>query len=272
MLQILIVVFREILEIAIIVGILTAATRGIPHRTKYIISGAALGIIGSLALAFAMDEISSMLDGRGQEIFSGVVLICAAVLISWTVIWMQQHAKSLSGEMKNLANSVKKGKKSMVSLLLVVFLSILREGSEIVLFSYGYYLTGMAVSSIVLGLVLGLILGTVCGVALYFGMLKIFGRYFFKVTTWVLVFLACAISSKGIYYLINAEVIPAIIEQVWDSSAILSQKSTFGNILHIFIGYVDRPTGMEIVAYITNFTVLAIGLNIHNNKLNFRKS
>ena len=272
MLQILIVVFREVLEIAIIVGILTAATKGIPNRARYILAGMALGVCGSLALALAMDEISSMLDGRGQEIFNGVILICAAILISWTVIWMQQHARSLSGEIKNLANSVKEGQKSMISLLIVVFLSILREGSEITLFSYGYYLTGMTVSNIILGLVLGLILGTACGVALYFGMLKIFGRYFFKVTTWVLVFLACAICSKGVYYLVNAEVLPVIIEKVWDSSLILSQKSTFGNLLHIFIGYADRPTGMEVIAYILNFTILATGLNISNNKLNSRKS
>ncbi len=272
MLQILIVVFREVLEIALIVGILTAVTKGIEKRDRYILSGLTLGILGAILLALTMDTISSALDGYGQEVFNGLVLISASILISWTVIWMQQHAKSLSGELKNLANSIKTGKKSLISLLVVVFLSVLREGSEVVLFTYGYYLSGTSLANVTAGLIFGISLGTICGFALYFGMLKIFGRYFFKITTWILVFLACAIFSQGVSFLVNANIIPPIIDQMWDSSQILPQTSTLGNILAAFIGYSDSPTGAQFIAYLSNFTILTIGLIISNSKLKSKKS
>ncbi len=271
MFQILIVVFREVLEIALIVGILTAVTKGIVNRERYILSGLVFGVIGAIILAFAMDSISAMLDGDGQEIFNGVILICASILISWTVIWMQQHAKSLSGELKNLANSIKTGNKSLISLLVVVTLSVLREGSEIVLFTYGYYLTGISLANVALGLVFGLALGATCGFALYFGMLRAFGKYFFKITTWILVFLACTISSQGISFLVNVDLVPAIIDPAWNISHILSQKSTFGAILNAFIGYSDSPSGTQLLVYLMNFTILVIGLRVNNRKLNSNK-
>ncbi len=272
MLQILIVVFREVLEIALIVGILTAVTKGIDKREKYISSGLVLGVFGAIILAFVMDSISSALDGDGQEIFNGAILISASALISWTVIWMQQHARSLSGELKSLANSIKAGNRSLISLLAVVFLSVLREGSEIALFTYGYYLTGTSIANVTLGLACGLALGTICGFALYFGMLKIFGKYFFKITTWILVFLACAIASHGVSFLVSANVIPAIVDQMWNSSHILAQDSVLGGILNAFIGYQESPTGAQVIAYILNFTILTIGLIISNSKLKTNKS
>jgi high-affinity iron transporter len=72
MLQIAIVVFREILEVSLIIGILTAATKEIEGRTKWLLAGLGLGIIGSFALAFSTDKISESLDGMGQEFLTGL--------------------------------------------------------------------------------------------------------------------------------------------------------------------------------------------------------
>lgn len=266
MLQVFIVVFREIIEISLIVGILTAATRGIAQRNSYIISGLLAGIAGAIVLAFVMDNISAMLDGDGQEVFNGLVLIFAASLITWTVIWMQKHAKSLSGELKNLANKVRAGDKAIISLFFVTMLAVLREGAEIVLFTYGIYMTGISFFQLIIGLFSGVFCGAVCGLGLYYGMMKLFGKYFFKVTTWILVFLSCAIFSQGVGYLVNAEVLPAIIDPIWDSSAILSDQSIFGKVLNIFIGYADQPSAMVAIAYLANLSVLLIGLNLSKRK------
>ena len=78
MLQIAIIVFREILEIALIVGILTAATKEIPGRTRWIVGGLSLGVITSAIIALFTDKISDSLDGMGQEFFNGLILIAAA--------------------------------------------------------------------------------------------------------------------------------------------------------------------------------------------------
>lgn len=262
MLQIIIVVFREILEIALIVGILTAATKNIQGRTKWILSGLALGVMGSFTLAFFTDKISESLDGLGQEIFNGCILMAAAIMISWTIIWMQKHARSLSGELKNLSHSIQVGKKPLYTLLIVVFLSVLREGAEVVLFTYSSYISGVPVKDVILGLMIGLSLGIAFGAALYLGMLKIFGRYFFMVTTWILVFLACGITAQAFGFWINADLIPSLGAPVWDSSNILSQTHGFGKFLHIFLGYVDQPAAMQILAYLANLLILVIGLKL----------
>ncbi len=262
MLQIAIVVFREILEISLIIGILTAATKDIQGRAKWILSGLGLGIFASLLLALSTDKISESLDGMGQEFFNGLILISAAVMIGWTVLWMQKHARSISGELKKLSTSIREGKKPLYVLLVVVFLSVLRESAEIVLFSYSYYVYGTLVSEITLGLIVGITLGSAAGAALYFGILKAFGKYFFIVTTWILIFLSAGISAQGIGFWINANIVPALANPAFDASEILSQQSFFGKFLHIFFGYIDQPAGAQLIAYFTTLSVLIVGLRI----------
>ena len=260
MLQIAIVVFREILEISLILGILTAATKEIPGRTKWIASGLTLGIAASLLLAFFTDKISESLDGMGQEFFNGLILISASVMIGWTVLWMQKHAKSISGELKRLSNSVREGKKPLYILLVVVFLSVLRESAEVVLFTYSYYVSGTEISGIIYGLIAGLILGSAVGFALYLGILKAFGKYFFIVTTWLLIFLSAGIASQGIGFWINAQITPTLGE--FDFSMILSQQSFIGKFLHIFFGYIDQPAGAQLLTYFVTLAALIVGLKI----------
>ncbi len=262
MLQIAIVVFREILEISLILGILTAATKNIPGRTKWILSGLGLGIVASLLLALSTDKISESLDGMGQEFFNGLILIAAAVMIGWTVLWMQKHAKSISGELKRLSNSIRDGKKPLYILLVVVFLSVLRESAEIVLFTYSYYVSGTSVGEIVSGLAVGIALGSTAGLALYLGILKASGKYFFIVTTWILIFFAAGITAQGIGFWINAQIVPALANPAFDASAILSQESFFGKFLHIFFGYIDQPAGSQLIAYFGMLAVLVTGLRI----------
>ncbi len=262
MLQIAIVVFREILEVALIIGILTAATKEIEGRTKWLLSGLGLGIIGSFALAFSTDKISESLEGMGQEFFNGLILLAASFMIGWTVLWMQKHAKSISGELKRLSNSVREGKKPLYILSVVVLLSVLREGAEIVLFTYSYYISGTAISEIIFGLIFGIIAGCAIGLALYLGMLKAFGKYFFIVTTWILIFLASGIAASGIGFWINAQIVPALGNPALNLSGILSQQSIFGKFLHIFFGYIDQPAGAQLIIYFASLAVLIMGLRI----------
>ncbi|MBU6338365.1 MAG: FTR1 family protein [Rickettsiales bacterium] len=262
MFQIAIVVFREILEVALIVGILVAATKNILNRSKWILSGVACGFLASLILAFFTDKISESLNGVGQEVFNGVILLSASIMISSTVLWMQKHAKSLSGELKKLGNAIREGNKPLYALLLVTFFSVLRESAEIVLFTYSSYISGVELSEIILGLLIGVVSGSLVGAALYFGIIKASGKYFFIVTTWILVFLASGITASGVGFFINAEILPSLGDQIWDTSMVISQTSFVGKILNIFLGYIDRPSGMQVLAYLTNLMILVIGLKL----------
>ena len=98
------------------------------------------------------------------------------------------------------------------------------------------------------------------------GIIKASGKYFFIVTTWILVFLASGITASGIGFWINAEILPALQNPLWDTSEILSQVSFFGKFLHIFLGYIDRPAGMQVLAYLLNLGVLVLGLRLVKKK------
>lgn len=270
MFQISLVVFREIVEIALIIGILTAVTKNIVGRGKYIVTGLLIGLTCAFGVAFFTDKISESLNGFGQEFFNGVVLITAASMISWTVLWMQKHARSLSGEFKKVSESIIHGKKPLYALLFIAMFSVLREGTEIVLFTYSYYISGEKIINIIYALIIGLCLGASVGVALYFGMLKAFGRYFFIVTSWILVFLSSGIMAQGVGLWVNAEILPAFGNPIFDLSWLLCQENLFGKFMHIFFGYIDKPSGMQLLVYLGNVSLLSFAL--HRIKSQQKKS
>jgi high-affinity iron transporter len=92
--------------------------------------------------------------------------------------------------------------------------------------------------------------------------LKAFGKYFFIVTSWLLIFFASGIAASGIGFWINAEIVSALGNPAFDLSEILSQESIFGQFLHMFFGYIDRPAGTQLIVYFTTLATLSLGLKI----------
>jgi high-affinity iron transporter len=256
MFQITIIVFREILEIALILSVLYASTVGVKNRSSWILGGLGAGILGSIIVAFFTDAISNSFDGMGQEVFSAAILFIAAMMIGYTVIWMKQHAKNLNKEIKDLSKAVIDGEKSLYTLFVIVSVSVLREGSEIVLFSYSYFLAGTSILELSLGGILGLILGLIAGFAFYFGLIKTLGKYFFSTTTTILIFLSAGLVASSLGYLTDADLIPTIIDQLWDSSALISDSGIMGNILHILTGYTSKPSGVQLIGYLLSLSIL----------------
>jgi high-affinity iron transporter len=44
---------------------------------------------------------------------------------------------------------------------------------------------------------------------------------------------------------------------MWDSSGILPQDGMLGRLLHTLIGYTDRPTELQLIAYLATLTAMA---------------
>ena len=74
MLATLIIVFREVIEAGLIVGIVLAATKGVAGRGRWIGLGIAMGVLGACLVAAFADTLSNMLAGTGQEIFNASVM------------------------------------------------------------------------------------------------------------------------------------------------------------------------------------------------------
>ena len=260
MLGVALLVFREVLEAALIVTIVAAATRGVPRRGIFIGGGIAAGVIGAIIVAMFAGVIAEAVGGSGQELFNASVLLAAVAMIGWHVIWMSSHGRHLAQQLQSVGHAVKAGSSSLAMLLAVVALAVLREGSEIVLFLYGMAAGGAGKLGFLAGVPLGLAGGVALGFALYFGLLRIPIRYFFSATNWMLVVLASGLASTAAGFLIQANLLPAFGNQLWDSSWLLSNGSIVGQAVHVLTGYEARPAGMQLLFWIATFVILSGGM------------
>ncbi len=251
-------VFREVLEAALIITIVCAATRGVPRRGLFVGGGLILGVLGAMLVALFAGALANAFSGVGQEVFNAGVLLAAVFMISWHVLWMSSHGRAMAAEMQALGGAVQSGSSSLMMLLLVVALAVLREGSEVVLFLYGMVAGGAV--GVLGGLALGVIAGSAVGFALYFGLLRIPLRHFFSATNAMLMLLAAGLAASAARYLVQANLLPALTDPLWDSSWLLSNGSLPGQTLHILIGYDARPSGIMLVFYAVTLLILLGGM------------
>lgn len=258
MYQTFIILFREILEISIILGVVIAATKNIKNRNIHILLGLIAGVLGSSIIALFTNRISNYFGGTGQEIINAMILLVASGFISWTIVWMQKHGRKLSSTIKSKGREVETGEASLLSITLIIALAIFREGSEIVLFTYSVIITNKdTISQIIMGGLAGLVTGGIFGWLFYFGILKISGKYLFKVTAILLSFIAASMSSQAAMFLQSAGYFVTVsAEPLWNSSWLISDKSVVGNILNIIMGYTAKPTILEIIFYLTNLAII----------------
>jgi high-affinity iron transporter len=254
-----IIVFREVLEAALIVGIVLAASTGAARRGFWISTGLAGGVVGAALVALFAAEIASAAAGIGQELLNAVILLLAVGMLGWHNIWMSRHGRELAATAREVGDAVISGARPLYVLAVVVGLAVLREGSETVLFLYGIAAGGgLGVGSLLAGGTLGLAGGVAVGAALYLGLLRIPTRRLFTVTSWMVLLLAAGMASQAAGYLVQADLLPPLGNAVWDTSAVLTEDSVLGKALHTLIGYVSRPEGIQILFYLV--TLCAIWL------------
>jgi high-affinity iron transporter len=254
-----IIVFREVLEASIIIGILAAATRTIRGSKRWLAAGLLAGLVGSGIVAASTDVIGSLANGIGQEIFNAIVLGIAVLMLAWHNIWMASHGAVLAANAKLVGRNIRDGNSECSVLLVIVGLAVLREGSETVLFLYGIAASG-GQSSMLLGGVIGMLFGVAVGYTIYAGLLRVPMRWFFAATGILVLLLAAGMASQAAHFLIQADLLPSLAAPLWDTSAALPESGLPGMLLHSLIGYDSRPAGMQIVFYVTALAAIYIGM------------
>ena len=165
-----IIVFRETLEAALIIGVIAAATRSLRTRNAWLSAGIGAGVLGSLLVASLTGQIAELAEGAGQELFNASILGLAAMMLAWHNIWMARHGMQLAQDAKQLGRDVASGNREMSALAVVAAVAILREGSETALFLYGLLTGGGETLATVLGGgAIGLFAGGLAGYGLYGG-------------------------------------------------------------------------------------------------------
>jgi high-affinity iron transporter len=262
MLGALIIVFREVIEAGLIVGIVLAATRGVDGRGRWVSAGILAGIVGAALVAIFAGAISQAFEGAGQELFNASVLGIAVVMLMWHNAWMARHGREIAEEMRTVGHAVSEGAKPLTVLAIVVGLAVLREGSEVVLFLYGIFASGTSGLDLLVGGLLGVAAGAAFTGLTYFGLLAIPSRHIFSVTSWLIALLAAGMAAQSVLFLSNAGVVIVLERTVWDTSWLLSDGSLFGKLLHTLIGYTERPTELQLMTYIATLFAMFLLMRI----------
>jgi high-affinity iron transporter len=251
MLAALIIVFREVFEAGLIVGIVLAVTSAVPHRLRWIGAGLFAGLAGACVVAAFAGSLTQLFEGMGQELFNAAILMTAVIMLTWHNVWMARHGREMASELRTMGQAVAEGARPLVALATVIAIAVLREGSEVALFLYGVAAAGDGGGRALLGGgVMGLLLGVTVCLATYFGLMRIPPRALFRTTTVLITLLSAGMAAQAVFFLARANWLTTFDQVLWDSSAVLPERGVAGRTLKALVGYTDQPTAMQLMVYV----------------------
>ena len=120
MLAALIIVFREVFEAGLIVGIVLAVTSSVPYRLRWIGGGLFAGLVGACAVAAFAGTLTQLFEGMGQELFNAAILSTAVIMLTWHNVWMARHGREMANELRTMGQAVVDGARPLVALATVL--------------------------------------------------------------------------------------------------------------------------------------------------------
>jgi high-affinity iron transporter len=191
-------------------------------------------------------------------------MFLAAGVLTWMIFWMSRQARHIKGQ---LESGVRKAvlQNGKWALFLLAFIAVLREGIELALFLTAAVFATDAAQTLI-GSALGLGTSALLGWSLVATTMRLDLRRFFQVTGILLILFAAGLVAHGVHELNEVGWIPAVIEHVWDTNAILSDTSLLGEVLKTLLGYNGNPSLTEVLAYAAYFVAIAIGLRLNSVK------
>ena len=130
MLAALIIVFREVFEAGLIIGIVLAVTRTVRHRNRWIGGGVLVGILPPASSRSSPAPCRTCSPAWGRSCSTPRSSALAVVMLTWHNVWMARHGRELAGELRAAGQAVVEGSKSLLALAVVVGVAVLREGAK----------------------------------------------------------------------------------------------------------------------------------------------
>ena len=251
---------REGFEAALIVGIVLGVLRQIGRSdcVRVVWIGVASAVAVSGLAALLLRWLGWQLEGPAEPIFEGTTLFVSAALLTWVIFWTRKQSPQLrtrltSGAQLALGASGRRG------VFLLTFVAVVREGIELALF-----LTAAAFGSenaqTTTGAIIGLGTAALLGWLLFTSTTRLNLRVFFRATGAMLLLVAAGLTAKGVHEFNEAGWIPAGIDPVWNTRAVLSEHSPLGSILRALFGYTSAPSLSVVIAYVVYLAVVASAL------------
>ena len=123
-----VIVFREVLEAALIVSIVLGASRGVATRGRWVAAGIVAGIVGACAIALSAGAIARSFSYAGQPLINAGILLAAVLTLSWHNVWMAGHGRTLAAQVRALGHDVQTGTRPLTALMVITLTAVMREG------------------------------------------------------------------------------------------------------------------------------------------------
>ena len=249
MLALILVAFREGLEAALIVGIVLGYLKktGQTKANRYAWAGVLGAVAISVGLAVVIQAIGAELEGRTEQIFEGVTMALAVVVLTWMIFWMSRQARTLKSSIEHkLHHALDMG--GGWGLAAVAFAAVFREGVETALLLSATAFASQG-SATILGVIVGLGLAVALGYLIYASTVRLNLRQFFNVTSVLLLFFAAGLMARSVLEFQEAQLLPTLYEHLWDTSALLDESSVVGQIFKTLFGYTSQPSLESVLAY-----------------------
>ncbi len=259
------ITFREVLEAALIVGIIAAYVAKIGRKdlNRYINIGVIGALVASLVVAMIFKTIYGELSGKAEQLFEGMAAFTAAIVLTYMIFWMVKNSRQIKGEVQEKIDlTIYKGQ--MLGIAALSFMAVFREGVETILF-----LGTLAIND-PLDTISGFIIGLAAVIVLSFIMFK--GTYrldtgkFFMYTSFMLILFSAGLVATGVHEFNEAGIIPEGITHVWDLNPVVTPEGTYpllhengliGGSLKSLVGYNGNPSLTEVMAYIGYWIIIA---------------
>jgi high-affinity iron transporter len=259
MLATLVIFLREGVEASMIVAILLAYLNRIGRRDHF--RDVLIGVGAALLLAtgggvLAYETIRSYDGSRVQTIFETATFLVAATVLTYMTFWMRNHARTLSRELRARADAALSGR-ARWGLGLLAFQAVGREGLETVVFTLAIVFSTTAVAALS-GAVIGLAgaLG-IAFVIYHLGHRLNLARFFTIVGVLLMVF-AAGLLVDAVQNMQQLGWLPILTLPMWHSGSVLSENSSFGDVLHSFFGYSDAPTPLQLLMYVGYLAIVIV--------------
>ena len=205
------ILLREGVEALLIVLALVSSLKAANQKKglRWVYAGAAAGILASVVIAFILQALfPAVSSGTNREILEGFVGIFAVVMMIGIGFWL--HSKSSLKSWKNYIDrkmDVVLSTGSFISMFVLSFLAVFREGAETILFYVGI-LPLISLQNLIIGVVSAILILIVIALVLIYASSKIKIYQVFFVLTWTIYFLAFKMLGTSIHMLQVVGILP----------------------------------------------------------------
>jgi len=253
-----IIVLGEVLEAAILTSLFLVLGQHVHHSKKWLMFALVTGMGLAFIYALFFEQLSDLFDGFGQELITASLqlIIYLCLLVFNTLVFIHPQTP----HQRQLLRWI---------MITAVTLTIMREGSEIYLYLYGYYYSDTGIASVLTGSILGIGIGLSVGVLIYYFLFNLKSRTASIIGYSILLLSAAGVLLQAVRLLIQIDYLPSATA-LWNSSWLINESSVTGRLLNTLIGYEATPSMLEVIFY--GSAIAAILLSSYSVQHHFNRS